>query len=694
MPLLFSILFTDISAWWLIACLILAISYAFLLYRKAVIENKKLTYVLFGLRSLLVFLICILLLGPLLKLISRRLEKPVIIIAQDNSTSLKIAEPRNFDRKNYENRLQALQKQLGESYDVKVLHFGDGVSMGYDFDYKAGETNFSDLFSYVKDQFANQNIGALIIPSDGIINKGSSPLNDAIKSKTPIYTIALGDTIPKKDLLIANINYNNLVYLGNNHQLEINVTALKATNNQSKLTISTNDGQKQIENLVINNDDFSKIIKVNIDAKQKGIQKISLSLQPLTNEITLQNNTQIIFIEVLDGKEKILLLADAPHPDIAALKQAVETNKNYEIVVKYVNEQILDLKPFGLVILHQIPGLKFAAKDILAQISQKSKFFITGTTTNEAYFNESQTLININTNNALQEFYADINPNFYAFTLTDETKNRLSKLPPLNAAFGSYSLKSSGSILFKQKVGNILTDAPLLSFGVNNGLKTAVLTGEGFWRWRLDDFQKNGNHDATNELITKSVQYLAARDDKRKFRVYPAKNRFTNSERILLNAELYNDAYELVNQPDVQIDIKSNLNKKYSFLFSKTGNNYQLDAGLLPAGDYGFIAKTAYGGKNYTAVGNFIVEALFTEYLQTRADHQLLYNLAAQSGGKMVYPDDLDNLTKLLSENEKIKTVVYEEKSYEDLINLKWIFVLLLALLSIEWFLRKRNGVI
>jgi hypothetical protein len=270
----------------------------------------------------------------------------------------------------------------------------------------------------------------------------------------------------------------------------------------------------------------------------------------------------------------------------------------------------------------------------------------------------------------------------------------LQNLAPLVAPFGNYSLKSAGIVLFNQKVGNVATPAPLLSFGDDRGAKIAILTGEGIWRWRLEDFAKNDNHDAVDELISKSVQYLNAKDDQRKFRVYPTKDRFAENEHIILNAELYNDAYELNNQPDVSIDIQSKSGKKYSYLFSRVGQSYQLDAGFLPSDEYSFSAKAVLGKNSYAAKGEFLIEELNAELMQTTANHQLLYNMALQSGGKMVMPDQINSLKDLIPKNEKVKTISYEEHSYENIINLKWIFVILMLLLSVEWFLRKRNGAI
>ncbi|MOA21470.1 hypothetical protein D3C78_1419620 [compost metagenome] len=58
----------------------------------------------------------------------------------------------------------------------------------------------------------------------------------------------------------------------------------------------------------------------------------------------------------------------------------------------------------------------------------------------------------------------------------------------------------------------------------------------------------------------------------------------------------------------------------------------------------------------------------------------------------MVYPDQLNKLEQLIANKETIKTITFEDKKLDELINLKWLFGLIITLLAIEWFIRKRNG--
>jgi hypothetical protein len=694
MPLLFSLLFNDLSAWFIIPCLLLGFGFAWLLYQKSSLENKNLRYILFAARFFIVSILSFLLLSPLLKSIKQRLEKPLIIIAQDASSSITFAEDKNFDSLKYHQDFKKLASDLSESYEVKTLNFGDGVNNDFNFKQNQKQTDFSQLFNYIKEQYPNQNIGALIFASDGIYNRGSNPISDVKKALFPVYTIALGDTIPKKDLIVSPINYNNLVYLGNDHEIEIPVSAFMAKGLNSTLKIMSNDGQSKNITINIDKDNWNKTFKINLETKKKGIQKIVIQATAIKDELTTENNTQTIFVEVLDGKEKILILADAPHPDISAIKQAIESNKNYEVKVAFADNLPKDMKDYGLIVFHNLPSINHPINQVFDQISQKSKWFIIGSQTNTSALSQKQNLLNVSGNNASQDYLASLNQEFTAFSLTEESKKYLNTLAPLSAPYGNYSLKNAGLVLFNQQIGNIITNAPLLAFGNDGGIKTAILTGEGIWRWRLEDYEKNNNHIAFDELISKSVQYLSAKDDQRKFRVYATKNSFADNEQVILNAELYDDAYNLNNQPDVSIDLRSKSGKKYSFQFSKIGKSYQLNAGFLPADEYTFEAKTKLGRNQFSANGQFLVEQLNVELMQTTANHQLLYNMANASGGQMVESKNLLSLVDLIPKNEKVKTISYEEKSYSALINLKWIFVLIMLLLSIEWFLRKRNGAI
>lgn len=693
MPLLFQLQFTSVTFFWLLGCLGLGIGYAFLLYGSSDQLGKTLRNALFALRAIAIALLAFLLFAPLVKTINRAVEKPLIIIAQDNSASVLFSKNPEFNPKSYSDELRKLERSLSADYDVRAFNFASDVKNGLDLKYDGPLTDISSVFKMLDAQFSNRNIGAIILGSDGIYNSGANPQYESKDLKYPIYTIALGDTIPKRDLLISNVNYNNITYLDNQFQVEVSVEAYQAQGSTSMLTVSSNAGTLFSKAVSITSNEFRMTVPLSLLADRKGIIQYTIRLAPISNELSTINNSQTIFVEVIDGRQKILIIANSPHPDITALKQSIEINKNYSVKVALAPDASkTDIEEAGLVMLHQLPSVSNNARDIIKQSASKPVLFILGAQSDISGFSSSQSILGITSNGTMQEVTAGLKSDFYAFTLTEANKSRIGNFGPLLSPFGNYALKGPASILMSQQVGKILTETPLLSFTEDAGNKSGVLAGEGIWRWRLEDFQESSNHDAFDELILKTVQYLSTREDKRKFRVYSAKNAFDENEHIILNAELYNDAFELVNTPDVNISLKSKAGKSYTYIFSRTGNAYNLDAGVLPAGEYSYSANTELGKVKHQAQGQFVITRQQAEHKQSLANHQLLYAMAEQNGGKMLFPRQLNELPGLIRANENVKTISFEDRKYEELINIKLIFFLIAGLLTLEWFSRKRNG--
>ncbi len=696
MLFLFSITWGAVSGWWALACLLLGVLYAWLMYRQPINLTNNFRYVLSAVRALAVTVIALLLLAPMLKSVSYKPEKPLVLILQDNSESVKLFTPKGSQAYNVSNLtgdLDKVKSSLGDNYEVHEFNFDKTLHTGLSNKFNGKQTDISAALKQLNEQYVNQNIGAIVLATDGLYNQGSDPQYEARNFKTTIYTIALGDTTPKRDLLIANVNYNKTAFLGNDFEIEVLAEAYQSKGETMRLSVTEDGKQVAAQNTPVSSDAFQKLVPLKLNADRKGIRKFNINIAPVTNELSTQNNSETIYVDVLDAKQKILLVYNGPHPDVSVIKQGIESNRNFEVKTILLSDlSTLKTSDYSLVILYQLtPG-----NSGLLQSLAKTKipvWYMLGGQSDLQDFNNQQKAIKISSGRAeMQEVFAQPVPEFSAFTLTDSTRQKISTFPPLMAPFGSYTSAPANQVLFKQKIGNVLTTYPLLSFSDEAGRRIGILTGEGLWRWQLAEYKANGNHHAVEELLSQSVQYLTANANRQQFRVYPAKNVFDEGENVILNAELYNDALELINTPDVKINLKSAEGKNYSFLFTRSGQSYQLDAGALPVGEYTYSAATKVGPRAFTANGQLTVKALNLETRQSAANHQLLNNIAKQSGGQMLLPSQINQLTDLIRKNDNIKTVVYQDKHYSDMIDVKWIFALILVLLSTEWFVRKREG--
>jgi hypothetical protein len=699
MLFLFTITWGAVSGWWALGCLVLGLLYAWLMYRQPVSLSNTFRYVLFAIRALAVFVISFLLLAPLIRSISYQPQKPLVLMLQDNSESVKLfaspkSSPKERTLKDLNVDLENVKTALGDNYEVHEFNFDKTIHDGLSDKFNGKQTDISATLKALDERYVNQNIGAIILATDGLYNQGSDPTYEARNFKTTIYTVALGDTTPKRDLLIGNVNYNKTAFLGNDFEVEVLTEAKQSKGENIRLTVTEDGRNVASQNIPVNSDAFQKLVTLKLNADKKGVRKFNISIVPIKNELSTQNNSETIYVDVLDAKQKILLVYDGPNPDINVLKQDIEINKNYEVKTVGVNDlSTIKTNNYSLLILHQLtPGNIPALQNMISK-GKTPIWYLLGGESDLQSFNMAQPDVKISAGSSdAQEVFPQLVPEFSAFTLSDSAKQKIAAFPPLLAPFGSYTSSPANQILFKQKIGNVLTTYPLLSFADEGGRRIGILTGEGLWRWQLAEYKTYGNHHAMEELLTQSVQYLTANATRQQFRVYSAKNVFDEGEDVILNAELYNDALELINTPDVKIDLKSSAGKNYSFLFTRSGESYQLDAGTLPVDEYTYSASTKVGAKPFTVNGQLTIKPLNLEARQSVANYPLLKNIAEQSGGKMLLPNKINQLADLIKKNENIKTVVYEDKHYSDMIDMKWIFAFILALLSVEWFLRKREG--
>lgn len=283
-------------------------------------------------------------------------------------------------------------------------------------------------------------------------------------------------------------------------------------------------------------------------------------------------------------------------------------------------------------------------------------------------------------------------PAFALFTLSEELRAALGQFPPLAAPFADFSAKAGADVMLLQRVGRVDTQYPLLALGESKGARTGVFCATGLWQWRLFDYLDRGNHDLFNELISQLSQYLSVKEDKRRFRVSVAESLFDENEPIILDAELYNNSYELVNEPDANIVITDEEGRDYNFTFTRTTNAYTLNAGILPVGNYRFKASTSPSGELLTYNGQFSVQRVDIERFALEADHGLLRLLSDRYGGSFLLPNQLSALPAQIADRGTVKPILFQTITTRSIINLKWIFFLLFGLLAIEWFLRRYYG--
>lgn len=689
---------TEYPIWFSILCVFAGLAYAGALYFRDDFNKNygSVVALLLGFfRFAAVTILAFLLLKPLIKTITRTTEKPIIAICQDNSQSLIVGKDSSYYRGAYLNELQKLKDALSSEFEVRTYRFGDGVQEGIDsLRYSDPSTSFNEMFDLLSTNFSGRNLGAVIVASDGLYNKGSHPVYAFQKMNTNVFSIGLGDTTIYKDILIPDVSANRMAYLGNQFPMEIEVEAKKANGESATVTVTRKGNTVFSKSISFAGEHAFQSIPVMLQASEPGKQRYTVSITHAANEVTYLNNTYDVFVDVIDSQQRILLLAYAPHPDLAAIRDAIESNESYKVDVALAHQFKSNVQDYDMVMMHQLPAVGGAGMALVETASKLAipTLFIWGSNTDYRAFNTLNTGFALNNyRNQSTDILGNGNEQFTPFHLDESWPSLMPQLPPLLVPFGDIQTGQGTQILSHQQVGQIKTNKPLIAFQKTTEKKVGLIAGEGIWRWRIGAFQQYESHAMFDELITKVVQYLATKEDRSLFRVQ-TDNRFDENETIIFHAELYNESYEPMNQSEVSLVIRSEDGKEFNFAFSPQGDGYILRAGTLPPGNYSYTATAKTSKGNLTKSGEFSVVAIQLESSQTEANHQIMRQLAEENNGAFFTPNQMNDLILAIQNKKEIVSIQYEEKSLNDMIQLRWILFIILALLSMEWLLRKRSG--
>ena len=682
--------------WFVMLCLAMGAAVAAILYfrNKTSGFSKSLVILLAVLRFISFSLIAFLLLSPLIKTIGRSTEKPTVVIGVDNSSSMFAGNDSLFLSSDLPKFYEQLKSGLANNFEVRFYTFGQDVVQSDKPDFKDAKTDISSFISSINTEFYNRNLGAMVLLSDGIYNAGENPLYALRNSMYPVFTVKFGDTTVKRDLIISGVNHNRYAYKGNRFPVEVKVHAREAAGASTNLTVYQ-DG-KEI---------FSRPIKVSsanqvftipffIEAGETGLKKYSIALEAIPDEINTTNNRREIFVEIKEMRQKVALVAASPHPDLAALKRALENSNNYQVDLFMAADFNAKVTDYSLFILHQLPSAANQSNRLTDEIIKNKipVLFILGSQSDLSRLNQFKTGLTLSGfNQSTNEALPMLNKDFPLFMLSTPMEKLFAVLPPLISPFANYQISNATYILAYQKLGQAITNIPLIAFTQTAEVRYGIIAGEGIWKWRMQDFATNATHQTFDDLINKTVQYLSQPGDKGNFRLY-WNNYYAENEPVDFSARLYNDTDEPITGPEVEMQITNEDGKEFNYSFTTNGLIYQLSAGSLPAGLYSFKAQTDPGTGVVIRSGNFVVSPLNLEDVNTVANHRLLNAMASETGGTSFVPADVQKIIEVIKNREDIKPVVYSKKRYTDLVDFFPLLMLIILLMGVEWFLRKFHG--
>lgn len=664
---------------------ILALLVALFQYMYKTQKRSKLYVILTFLRFLTLFSVLLLLINPKFDKVTYFNEKPNLVIAIDNSESVSHLK-QNEKAKALLNNLQS-DKELNERFNLDVYTFGKEVKSLDSLNFKEQQSNIAQVFDNFNQVYATSIAPTLII-SDGNQTYGKDYEFTSNHYKQPIFPIILGDTIQHTDLKIEQLNVNRYAYLKNKFPVEIIAvyTGKSSVNSELKITSGNSTVYSQILNFSTTNS--SQIINVTLPANSVGVQTYKATMIPIENEKNVVNNVKDFAVEIIDQKTSVAIVSDILHPDLGALKKAIESNEQRQATILKPNEFLIKSNDFQFVILYQ-PNSNF--KLVYDEIEKLNLniFTILGTNTTWSVLNTFQSYYKQEITNQTENFQPTLNVNYTTFIVDDLN---FGNFPPLDTEFGEtvFAIPFE-TILYKTINGRQINEPLFATFEVNDR-REAVLNGEGIWRWRAQSYLDEKTFENFDNFIGKLVQYLSSNQKRQRLNV-SYESFYNGNDNIAISAQFFNKNYEFDATANLQITLKNKDNqstKTYPFLLKN--NSYEVDLSGLPAGDYEFTVSV--GSESISTSGIFKVLDYNVEQQFLNANVSKLQKLATNSQGVSYFVDNTNDLIPNLLQDKRFVTIQKSTKNTMPLIDWKWLLVIIVLSLAAEWFIRKYNGLI
>lgn len=704
------------SLFWIVPIVIIAAGLTYFLYRNTTDRLPRIPHILLNLfRFVVLTVLGILLLDPLLNSLTKLRFPPIIVVLQDASESMLLQKDSTFIRTQYAQQLQSFLSQFPEEdFQVEGYCFDSQLRPKLQPDslsFKGAGTNIAAAIETVKDQYENQNLGAIVVISDGITTAGMSPVYSLEGIKQPVYTVLMGDTTLQKDIKIREVVYNELAYLNTDVPIKVKVgnDGYEAAN--LKVTLQQGDKVLDTKPISLSKTQTQGEVDFVLRPTQVGLQQLTVSVTQLEGEITYRNNVRTFALNVLETRVKVAIFGGSPHPDLGALNEAMAHEQGWETTEfllkgkgEYYNSPIsANLKDFDCFILHNFPNSPADApvvQKILAEVRDRKvpvMYFVgmfTDLNTMKPLF-EYMALSPENLNAKSEEAV----PNFVekykthsTFTFDEGWLQLMSNTPPIYRNKSDWKAKASAEVYATAKIKNIpMNNYPVFALQNHLGRKNMTFIGENFWRMRMNAFMEKESFEAFDDWYFNVVKWLMVTDDKRKFRVYPSRNTFVGNEPAILKGEVYDDSYNPISGVEIKVALRfpdGKVNDYY--LTESTGAQYFLEIYNLPQGTYSY---TAEGKKNKTSLGTdkgqFTIGRSDIEHINLRADKATLLQMSVRTKGEMVHYKNLNTLADKIKQNKNLVVLTDFKKNKKPLLDNWKIIALLLTLLSIEWVVRK-----
>ena len=648
-------------------------------------KRNPINWILATLRFITVFSLILLIVNPKFDNNVIKDLKPTLVVAVDNSESIKYLNKDSLSRLAIESILG--NSELSEKYNIKIYSFGKKLNQNKSLNFNEKQTNITKAIQDIESIYESQ-IAPIVLISDGNQTIGTNYGYASKSFKQAVFPLTLGDSLFNADLKIQQINVNKYAYLNNKFPVEIFCSYSGNKTLSTELTISSDNNIIHKERLEFSPEVSSRIITPLIKTTKVGQQAYQVYLKPIKNEKNKVNNLKYISVETIDELSKVALISTMSHPDIGALKTSIETNEHRLVDLLKPEEFIMSKESYGLVVLYQ-PNTEFKEVFERTKKMNNNTFIIGGISTQWRFLNEIQSDFYQEVTGQNESFNGNTNLDYMNFNITDYS---FISHPPLTTEFGQVSINTQYETLLYKSINSILTNEPLWFTYEKNASRNSVLLAENLWKWRMYSFQQNLNFVTFDSFIAKVIQYLDVKNlDNRLILDY--QSIYDGGQKLEISAQYFNKNYELDSNADIGITFQNNeTGRQVEFPMITDSYSYKLDLSVLDAGSYSFEVKVNKGSHRKSGTIEILKFNIEQQFLN--ADIDQLRQLSANTNTTIYFDTQVSQLIEQLISENRFYSIQKISKKSVYLVDITFLLFLLFSSLATEWLIRKYNGLI
>jgi hypothetical protein len=268
-------------------------------------------------------------------------------------------------------------------------------------------------------------------------------------------------------------------------------------------------------------------------------------------------------------------------------------------------------------------------------------------------------------------------------------------MPPIYMTGMTFRAKPEAETLALAKVQGISLNEPLLLSRSVAGEKSVAILGYGIWRWKLLTQAVDPSKDVLQIFMSNSVRWLTTREESKPVRISSTKEAYSGGEPVQFSAQVYDKTYRPIDAAEVKIAVTKGSEASETILTPMGNGRYEGKLEGLGEGEYQLLGTASLNGEKLGEdKGKFSVGAQEIEFQQTQMNKPLLEQLAYRSGGKYFDPQNIARLPEELERNTRLTSKEITRASEFELWSLPTILILIILFFGVEWFLRKRAGLL